>query len=223
MIASGKLARKQQELVALPTLPIEVNRHIASLLPICNLMTLACVSKEFASEIVPGVKKEWAAAMLLRICRAYVPALRARKANPAIAFFSLAQHAKRRALAYNQLNGRRSTNPLQYVHFVVGRGALVVSRSGDLQFIDDMMDGEWVQLDSRAAISTFLAFHPRAVDRLKHVVEFPWGQEYFPILDEVLGVAPISPSKLFEDGVIKPALPAVIHLTALPAVIVLKG
>ena len=215
MIASGKLARKQQELVALPTLPIEVNRHIASFLPICNLMTLACVSKEFASEIVPGVKKEWAAARLLRICRAYVPALRARKANPAVAFFSLAQHAKRRALAYNQRKGRRATNPLQYVHFVVGRGALVVSRSGDLQFIDDMMDedGEWVQLDSVAALSTFLAHRPWAVDRLKHVAKYPWGQNYFPVLEGVLGVAFV-PRKMFDDGVIKPELPRVIHLKA---------
>ena len=215
MIASGKLARKQQELVALPTLPIEVNRHIASLLPICNLMTLACVSKEFASEIVPGVKKEWAAARLLRICRAYVPALRARKANPAVAFVLLAQHAKRRALEYNERNGRSATSSLQYVHFVVGRVALVVSRFGDMQYIDDVMDedGEWVQLDSVAAISTFLAHRPWAVDRLKHVAKYPWGQNYFPVLEGVLGVAFV-PRKMFDDGVIKPELPRVIHLKA---------
>ena len=172
---------------------------------------------EFVSEVVSCAKREWAAARLLRICRAYVPALRARKANPEVAFLSLALHAKRRALAYNERKEgsvgfclvRRIPNTLARIE------TLVVTRSGRVQFNDG---GVTSQLDTVAAISTFLAHHPWALDRLKHVAKYPWGQNYttgnnyWPNFTN-LGVDS-TPLELFDDGVVKPALPKVVLLKA---------
>ena len=161
--------------------------------------------------------EEWAAARLLRICRAYVPALRARKANPEVAFLSLALHAKRRALAYNE----RKEGSVDFClirripHTLARIETLVVTRSGRVQFIDG---GVTSQLDTVEAISTFLAHHPRALDRLKHVAKYPWGQNYTPGKNfwpyfTDLGVDS-TPLELFDDGVVKPAMPKVLLLKA---------
>ena len=80
-----------------------------------------------------------------------------------------------------------------------------------MQFIKDEVDGEWI-LDSTEAISSFLENHPRALDRLKHVAEYPWGQEYDQLFDDVLAIHAIHPGKLFDDGTIKPTLPRVMIL-----------
>ena len=93
---------------------------------------------EIVSEVVPCAKREWAAARLLRICRAYVPALRARKANPEVAFLSLALHAKRRALAYNERKeGSVGFCLIRRIPHTLARiETLVVTRFGCVQFID---------------------------------------------------------------------------------------
>ena len=198
-------------------LPNDVTNHILSFMSIYNLMQMASLNKEFA-----WVKREWAAKQLQRLYRAYLPAFQARNANPAVAFFCLAQHAKRRVMAQYErtTNVCHAANPLQYVHFSLhvpgvwgsfDAGALVVSRLGWMQFIKDEVDGEWI-LDSTEAISSFLENHPRALDRLKHVAEYPWGQEYDQLFDDVLAIHAIHPGKLFDDGTIKPTLPRVMIL-----------
>ena len=206
-------------------LPRDVTKHILSLMSIYNVMQMASLNKEFAWEIVFHLKREWAAKQLQRLYRAYLPAFQARNANPAVAFFCLAQHAKRRVMAQYErtTNVCHAANPLQYVQFSLrvpgvwgsfDPGVLVVGRLGWMNFRNHEYDGvdQSIALDSTEAISSFLENHPRALDRLKHVAEYPWGQEYDKLFNDVVAIRAIHPGKLFDDGTIKPALPRVMLL-----------
>lgn len=147
-------------------------RSIAAFTSFSTATRLASVNKELAWDVLPDVKRKWAERLLVRICRAHVPALTARKANPAVTFLRLAQRAKCRVLAHYEdtYNVSHAANPLQYVQFDLGRGYpvdLVVSRLDGMFAINEQTEQQTF-LDSTEAISTFLLHHPRALDRLTH-------------------------------------------------------
>ena len=138
---------------------------------------LASVNKEIAWEVLPALKRKWAERLLVRVCRAHVPSLTARNANPAVKFLRLAQRAKFRVLAHYEdtHNVDHSANPLQYVKFTFYPITLVVSRLGGMSFIN-LENEHQTLLNSTEAISTFLFHHPLALERLTHVAEYPWGR-----------------------------------------------
>lgn len=164
-----------------PTLPLELNQHIASFLPIYDAMRIAPLDKDFAWTIVARLKREWAATRLQSVYRAFQARARLQHDNPSIAFFFLALRAMRRSLAHleNEHNVSHAASPWHYFHFQLRpQGALVVDRFGGMQFIDNEMDGGWVSLESTGAISTFLQSYPSTVSRLEDVAEYPRNQTY---------------------------------------------
>lgn len=188
-------------------------RSIAAFMSFYDAARLASVNKELAWDVLPDVKRKWAERLLVRMCRAHVPALMARNANPAVTFLRLAQRAKCRALAQYEDTHlvSHAANPLQYVQFELGgRVELVVSRLDGSMFSINLAIEQQTFLDSTEAISTFLLHHPRALDRLKHVAEYPRGQQYDALFGDVLFVTRVDPCRLFEDGVVMHKPPLVI-------------
>ena len=157
----------------------DITEHILSFNSIYEAFQLASVNQD-AWRVVANLKREWAMRLLVKVCLAYVPGYRARRANPEVAFLRLVHRVIRKISA--------QTRSYDYINLVLPqrKGDLITSTGGGIQFSTEMVfthygqhhDGDRIDLDSIEAISKFLSTNPLAVDRLKHIEKYPFGQIY---------------------------------------------
>ena len=180
--------------------PADVYQHIASFLHIRTLMRLASLSREFAGAIVAPRKRRWAAERVQSVFCGN----KARRANPEVAFVRLAVRAMSQIVARWQQMHERSP-PMQYVHFVLNPGDLVVTYCRSTYqihfapFLDpfDAESDRWVHVCSKDAVASLFEYWPHAYDALNAVVRAPCAHELGHIFNQ--GIVVCVRTDIFEE------------------------